>query len=113
MSSEARQSANADNARLSTGPRTDEGKARSSQNARKHGLTAAQFVIAAEDRQEFDELLAQLQTEIRPQGGYVYQCVRHFLQWRHQATNSRGTRQFSDTLVYGERGVYRFQRASR
>src|ERR1700676_4825062 len=42
---------------------------------------------------------------------YVYDCVRHFLRRRHQATNSRGTRQFSDTVVYGERGVHRFQRA--
>jgi hypothetical protein len=62
------ETANAANARLSTGPRAGEGKARSSQNARKHGLTAARLVIAPEDRQEFDELLAQLQTEIRPQG---------------------------------------------
>jgi hypothetical protein len=68
MLSEAHQTANAANARLSTGPRTGEGKARSSQNARKHGLTAAQFVIAAEDREEFDELHAQLQADIRPQG---------------------------------------------
>jgi len=43
--------------------------------------------------------------------GYVYQCVRHFLRRRHKATNSRGTHQFSDTVVYGERGVHRFQRA--
>ena len=42
---------------------------------------------------------------------YVYQCVRHFLRRRHQATNSRGTRQFSATVVYGERGVHRLQRA--
>ena len=68
MSSEARQTANAANARLSTGPRTDQGKARSSQNARTHGLTATQLVIAAEDREEFDELHAQLQADIRPQG---------------------------------------------
>ena len=53
MTSEARQTANAANALLSTGPRTNEGKARSSQNARQHGLTAAQVVIAAEDRDEF------------------------------------------------------------
>ena len=68
MSSEARQTANAANARLSTGPSTEEGKARSSQNARTHGLTAARLVIAPEDREEFEELLAQLQTDIRPQG---------------------------------------------
>jgi hypothetical protein len=66
--SEARQTANTANARLSTGPRTEEGKARSSQNARKHGLTASQLVIAAEDREEFDEFHAQLQTDIQPQG---------------------------------------------
>jgi len=68
MSSEACQTANAANARLSTGPRTEEGKARSSQNARTHGLTAAQLVIAAEDRDEFDDLHSQLQADIRPQG---------------------------------------------
>src|SRR5579864_588355 len=68
MFSEAHQTANAANARLSTGPRTVEGKARSSQNARQHGLTAAQLVIAAEDREEFDQLQDQLQVDIRPQG---------------------------------------------
>ena len=66
--SEARQTANAANARLSTGPRTDEGKSHSSQNARKHGLTATELVIAAEDREEFEELHAQLQADIRPHG---------------------------------------------
>ena len=68
MFSETRQTANAANARLSTGPRTVEGKARSSQNARTHGLTAAHLLIAAEDREEFDELHAELQADIRPQG---------------------------------------------
>jgi len=68
MSSEARHTANSANARLSTGPRTEEGKARSSQNAHTHGLTAAQLVIASEDHQEFDDLHAQLQADVRPQG---------------------------------------------
>lgn len=68
MNSAARQTANAANARLSTGPRTEEGKARSSQNARQHGLTAAQLVIAAEDHEEFDDLHVQLHADIRPQG---------------------------------------------
>jgi len=68
MTSEARQTANAANALLSTGPRTNEGKARSSQNARQHGLTADHVVIAAEDREDFDQLHGQLQSEIRPEG---------------------------------------------
>ena len=66
--SDARLTANSANARLSTGPRTVEGKARSSQNARTHGLTAAQLVIAAEDHDEFEELHTQLQADVRPEG---------------------------------------------
>lgn len=67
-STAARRSANSANARLSTGPRTPAGKARSSQNARKHGLTSKDLVIGPEDHQEFDELLAQFQDDIAPQG---------------------------------------------
>jgi hypothetical protein len=68
MTSEARQTANAANALLSTGPRTNAGKARSSQNARQHGLTADHVVIAAEDREDFDELNDQLQSDVQPEG---------------------------------------------
>jgi hypothetical protein len=66
--SAARQSANVANAQLSTGPRTNDGKARSAQNARKHGLTAADLVIVPEDREEFDALLAEFQNDVAPQG---------------------------------------------
>ena len=66
--SSARQSANAANAQFSTGPRTPDGKARSAQNARKHGLTTKDLLIGPEDREEFDELLAGLQADVAPQG---------------------------------------------
>jgi len=49
-------------------PLSADGKSRSSQNARKHGLTAQDLVIGPEDRQEFDELLTGLQRDISPQG---------------------------------------------
>lgn len=67
-SSAARQSVNAANARLSTGPKTPEGKARSSGNARTHGLTAKDLVIGPEDREEFDAMLADFQSDVAPQG---------------------------------------------
>jgi len=68
MSTELKLEANRANAQLSTGPRTEEGKARSAQNARKHGLSARQLAIAPQDRDEFEELLAHYQTEINPRG---------------------------------------------
>ena len=58
--SPAQLAANAANAQHSTGPRTPEGKTRSSQNASKHGLTAREIVIAPGEQEEFDDLLADL-----------------------------------------------------
>ena len=58
MTSQARATANAANAQPSTGPRTAEGKARSSQNGRQHGLTARDLVLAAQDRPEFEAFQA-------------------------------------------------------
>jgi hypothetical protein len=66
--SPARLAANTANARHSTGPRTPEGKTRSSQNASKHGLTAGEVVIAPGEHEEFEELLAHYQAAIEPQG---------------------------------------------
>jgi hypothetical protein len=64
MASEAQILANRRNAEKSTGPRTEEGKVASSQNAVKHGLLAARNVISSEDPDEFDchrqLMLAQL-----------------------------------------------------
>lgn len=58
--------ANRANARKSTGPRTAEGKLRSSLNNRKHGLTGAHAILPGEDPEAFDllkeTLLAQFPT---------------------------------------------------
>lgn len=50
----------------STGPRTPEGKAVSSRNALKHGLTARQIVIKGESQAEFDALLERLTLDANP-----------------------------------------------
>ena len=68
MSSELQLEANRANAQLSTGPRTEVGKAHSAQNARKHGLTAQQLLVKPEEREEFEQCLARYQTEIHPFG---------------------------------------------
>jgi hypothetical protein len=67
-SSSARLAANAANAQHSTGPRTPAGQARSSQNARTHGLTARDLIVAADEREEFNDLLNDYQTGVKPEG---------------------------------------------
>jgi hypothetical protein len=58
------------NAQLSTGPRSAEGKKTSARNASKHGLLIKDVVISArankEDQAEFDALLAELRDCYRP-----------------------------------------------
>jgi hypothetical protein len=67
-SSSARLAANTANAQHSTGPRTPDGQARSSQNARTHGLTSRDLIVAPNEREEFEELLNDYQTDVKPQG---------------------------------------------
>jgi hypothetical protein len=67
-SSSARLAANTANARHSTGPRTPEGQAHSSQNARTHGLTARDLIVAPNEREEFEELIDDYETDVKPQG---------------------------------------------
>ena len=66
MSTEAQIIANRRNAQKSTGPRTSEGKAVVSQNAVKHGLTAARDVISSESQADFDLYRDQLLAELAP-----------------------------------------------
>jgi hypothetical protein len=56
------------NALKATGPRTPEGKAASSHNAIKHGLTARQVVIPGENQADFDQLLADIVADRKPEG---------------------------------------------
>ncbi len=63
MTTEAQQTANRENAKRSTGPKTATGKARSSRNAVRHGILAS--VIPA-DTPGFQETLEGLYRSLRP-----------------------------------------------
>ncbi len=63
MSSSAQISANQANSQLSTGPRTESGKAAASLNALKHGLTSELTVLPNEDQTEFDSLLERYRNQ--------------------------------------------------
>ena len=64
--SEAQLAANRANALKSTGPKTPEGKARSSMNAWKHGLTASGAVLTHEYEEDFDRLALAYRTRYLP-----------------------------------------------
>jgi hypothetical protein len=68
MSSDKKTEANRLNAQKSTGPRTEEGKKRSSQNARRHGITAQTTVNTEEDRIHHDAFCQAMMTELAPVG---------------------------------------------
>ena len=76
MTSQRQLEANRANAKRSTGPKTQNGKARSSMNALKHGLTAKQIVIGDEDPQEFEAFHASLITDLKPVGLFEHELVR-------------------------------------
>ena len=66
MPSDRQVRANQMNALKSTGPKTEAGKAASSANALRHGLTARQIVLSGENPAEFETLREDLAREIAP-----------------------------------------------
>lgn len=70
---------NAANAQHSTGPVTAEGKARSAQNATKHGLTGRTVVLPHENKEEYELLKKDFLGKYRPAGILEQQMVTRML----------------------------------
>ncbi len=68
MATPAQISANRENAQKSTGPRTEEGKARSSKNATKHGFNSKEFIVGDDRQEEFASLSESLRQQVSPEG---------------------------------------------
>jgi hypothetical protein len=84
MASRKQLEANRRNAKRSTGPRSQAGKARSRLNSRKHGLTAKMLVIGGEDADQFEELRGELMQQHDPQTALECELVERLsgLLWR-------------------------------
>jgi uncharacterized protein YecA (UPF0149 family) len=67
MASPAQLTANRENAQHSTGPRTTEGRNRSSQNALRFGLFSAKNCVQPHETEEYEALTSALWTDMRPQ----------------------------------------------
>ena len=84
MTTNARIKANRKNAKKSTGPRTEDGKARVAKNALKHGLLARDTVLPGEDPADFDRQLSALEADLQPANSLEFELVRQIAdsQWR-------------------------------
>jgi hypothetical protein len=71
---------------ISTGPRTDAGKAISSMNSLKHGLTAKTVVLRGENQADFDRLHDELLVDHAPVGTLETELVAEIAAclWRLQ-----------------------------
>ncbi len=96
MSTAAQIAANQANAKLSTGPRTLEGKASVSQNAVKHGFCSTHITVSDEDRGTFEEFREQYRAELRPAGVLENELLEQIV---HAAWNLRRIRLAERTLL--------------
>ncbi len=77
MATAAQMVANQANAQHSTGPRTEQGKAHSSQNRLSHGLSSSEFIVLPGQEAEFDEFIADLHKSVQPAGGLELDLFTH------------------------------------
>ena len=84
MTTAAQQQAKKENAKHSTGPRTAEGKQRSSQNALKHGLCSKDPLIRGEDPDKFLRHGAELCLSLSPETAVEEDLVEQIIDitWR-------------------------------
>ena len=82
--SEARLAANRENAQKSTGPKTPEGKAKSSLNAVKCGLTGNTVLFASESAARYDAYIRSYEGQYQPVGPKECDLVQSIadLHWR-------------------------------
>ncbi len=84
--SETRLAANRANAQLSSGPRSPEGKAVSSMNAVKTGLTGRTVLLPSDDAEAYRQHIAAYENELQPVGLRERELVQSLadIQWRLQ-----------------------------
>ncbi|MGH6887351.1 MAG: hypothetical protein ACREGK_14900 [Geminicoccales bacterium] len=100
----ARAAASRKNGAKSCGPKTPEGKARSAQNALKHGLRAQKHVVLpGENAAAFEALEAALLEELAPEGALQTVLARRIVAaaWRLERAERLETELFAENQLAG------------
>jgi hypothetical protein len=86
MATEKQIAANRRNAQKCTGPKTREGKFKSSLNALKHGLYADQHILQTEDESVYQNYITEVINQLQPQNTIELELVDAFIQasWRRR-----------------------------
>jgi len=101
------------------GPRTEEGKARVSQNAVKHGMTSKKmFVLQNENPEEWDQMFADCIEEFKPATSFETRLVEEiaFANWRLRrawttenalldAEMEKGAKEFARKYANADEGI--------
>ena len=101
MTTQKQIEANRRNARMSTGPKTEAGKAVSSANAISHGLTAAGDVLLQDESVDaFEEMQRDMLADLDPRGALQGMLARRIVQllWRLD----RAARLEAELFLHGE-----------
>jgi hypothetical protein len=93
--------ANRANSQKSTGPKTEAGKARSSQNRVSHGFFSTHLLLPGESQRELDALRDELVADVRPRGAVERLLVERLIaaHWklrRLQQAEEQMMRHFAD-----------------
>jgi hypothetical protein len=84
MATESQINANRENAKASTGPQTEEGKAKSSRNNTKFGLFSVNTCVLPEEREDYENFSSKLWTTLAPADPFeevtAAECIRNA--WR-------------------------------
>jgi hypothetical protein len=78
MLSDKQLEANRANAQKSTGPRTEDGKKRSSLNAVRHGLTGHVVVLPEEEMEVFHQFTDKIMADLKAEGDHEFELAKTY-----------------------------------
>jgi len=97
--SPAQLQANRANSKLSQGPTSIEGRARSANNAFKHGLTSRRVHVAPEDQDRYEALITGIMSDLRPHTTLEHQLARNISDGYWRLSQVRSIEEVMQTLT--------------